>query len=501
MAKKKRTRFICSHCGWESSQWLGNCSSCSRWNTLEEVLIPDESGDRPHRARLERPDQSTPEVVSMHEIPVSETERLLTGMDELDRVLGGGIMPGSLLLLGGDPGVGKSTLAMQCASFLQNVKNLYVSGEESLGQIRRRAERLGIYTGQKGFTGEGTGRKGFIDENTGRTDFTDESTGRKGFTGKNADRLRIFAETEIMRVIEAARSEKPELLIVDSVQTMYHNELQSMPGTTAQIRECAALLMQYARQERVTVMMIGHVTKDGDLAGPRVLEHMVDTVLQFEGDKQSHHRILRSIKNRFGPAQEVGVFEMNEEGLQEVNNPSELFLSEYDASVSGNAVVCSIEGTRPLLIEVQALVAPASYGMPQRTASGFDHRRLSLLLAVLEKRCGWPFSRNDVFLNVAGGMKLMETACDLGIATALVSSISGKASGEPVVVIGEIGLGAEIRRVTRLERRLEEAVNLGFRHAVVPKGSAETYRHKKLSVSSVGNVDEALRKCGLEPSP
>lgn len=455
MAKKRRTRFVCSSCGWETSQWLGNCGSCGQWNTLEEVVIPDESGQKPHKSRLQSHGSDTVKSYSLDEIPVSEADRLQIGMGELDRVLGGGLMPGSFVLLGGDPGIGKSTLALQCASMLTSQKTLYVSGEESLAQIRQRAHRLDIH----------------------------------------AKNLRMYTETEIIQIIETVRSEKPGILVIDSIQTVYHSALQSMPGTTAQIRECAALLMQLAKQEKVSVIAIGHVTKDGDLAGPRILEHMVDTVLQFEGDKQSHHRILRTLKNRFGPAQEVGVFEMDNGGLREVSNPSELFLSEFDPSVSGNAVVCSMEGTRPLLIEIQALVTPTSYGMPQRTASGFDHRRLSLLLAVLEKRCGWQFSQHDVFLNVAGGMKLTETACDLGVASALVSSLSGKAAAEPVVMIGEVGLGAEVRRVTQLVRRLEEAEAMGFRHAVVPQGYTED--RNKLKVSAVRNIDGALKKSGL----
>ncbi|MDG5766010.1 DNA repair protein RadA [Balneolales bacterium ANBcel1] len=457
MAKKNRTRFVCTNCGWESSRWMGNCDSCSQWNTMEEVPDRDPVADKPHKARLARPDDAPARPLALSEIPASEASRHQTGIGELDRVLGGGVIPGSFILLGGDPGIGKSTLALQCSVMLDDQKTLYVSGEESLAQIRQRSGRLGLHS----------------------------------------DSLLIYTETEIMRVIETARSEKPGILVIDSIQTVYHSGLQSMPGTTAQIRECAALLMQFAKQENTTVIAIGHVTKEGDLAGPRILEHMVDTVLQFEGDKQSHHRILRTLKNRFGPAHEVGIFEMNDDGLREVANPSELFLSELDPAVSGNAVVCSMEGTRPLLIEVQALVAPASYAMPQRTASGFDQRRLSLLLAVLEKRCGMAFHQHDVFLNVAGGMKLSETACDLGVACALVSSISGKATGEPIVIIGEVGLGAEVRRVTRLTRRLEEAGNMGFSRAVVPAGSNHT-REKRVRTSPVKNVEQALRECGLD---
>lgn len=456
MARKKRTRYVCSNCGWESAQWLGVCGACSRWNTLEEFHIPDNDGRKTHKSRLQTTDRAATKPMTLDEIPVSEADRTVTGMSELDRVLGGGMMPGSFILLGGDPGIGKSTLALQWVSLLSGEKTLYVSGEESLVQIRQRAHRLEVRPAH----------------------------------------LHLYTETEIMQVIEVARHEKPGILIIDSIQTMYHSALQSMPGTTAQIRECAALLMQLAKQENITVIAIGHVTKDGDLAGPRILEHMVDTVLQFEGDKQSHHRVLRTLKNRFGPAQEVGIFEMDGGGLREVANPSELFLSEFDPSVSGNAVVCSMEGTRPLLIEIQALVTPTSYGMPQRTASGFGHRRLSLLLAVLEKRCGWQFGQHDVFLNVAGGLKLTETACDLGVAVSLISSLSGKAPGEPVVMIGEVGLGAEIRRVAQLDRRLEEAEAMGFRHAVVPKGFRKD--GQKIKVSAVSGINDALKMSGLD---
>ena len=456
MAKKRNSVFVCSNCGWESAQWLGLCGSCSSWNTLQEVVLQENNAQKTHKAKMAQFEKGTGnKVCSLDQVPVAGEERMLTGMGELDRVLGGGMTPGSFILLGGDPGIGKSTLALQCASLLDQKKTLYVSGEESLVQIRQRAHRLGIRNGS----------------------------------------LRLFSENGIMEIIDACRSEKPGILIIDSIQTMYHSSMQSMPGTIAQIRECAGILMQLARQEQITVLAIGHVTKEGDLAGPRVLEHMVDTVLQFEGDKQSHHRIIRTLKNRYGPAQEVGIFEMDATGLKEISNPSELFLSEYDPKISGNAVVCSIEGTRPLLIEVQALVTPSSYGMPQRTASGFDNRRLSLLLAVLEKRCGWQFSTHDVFLNVAGGMKITETSSDLGVACALVSSLSGKAPGEPMVMIGEIGLGAEIRRVAQLSKRLDEAEAMGFRQALVPDGYSET--RKKINISVVRNIDDALNIGGL----
>ena len=456
MSKKRRTRYICAHCAHESLQWMGNCPSCAQWNTFEEVVLEEpSSSSKPRRGRLEPLSGATNRPVGLHEIPVEEAGRLSTGMHELDRVLGGGLVPGSFVLLAGDPGIGKSTLALQCAALLHEQKVLYVSGEESLGQVRQRAMRLSL----------------------------------------NGVGIRLLTETSVERVIDAAREERPGVLIVDSIQTLAHNDLQSMPGSVAQIRECAALLMQYAKQDRVTVIAIGHVTKEGELAGPRVLEHMVDTVLQFEGDKQTWHRILRTLKNRFGPSGEVGVFEMGETGLRQVSNPSELFLSEFDASVSGNAVVCSMEGSRPLLIEVQVLVTPAAYSVPQRVSPGFDQRRLALLLAVLEKRCNWQFSNHDVFLNVAGGMKLSEPACDLGVACALVSSLTGRAFGQPMAIIGEVGLGGEVRRVARLQARLDEAEKMGFEGALIPEGVSGW--KGRMNLLAAGSLDDALHACGL----
>lgn len=452
MAKLK-IEYVCSECGHTSAKWLGNCPSCGTWHTFEEVRIEKgRDSEGPHKGRVEGLEkvaapQRLEEITSQNEV------RFLSNIAELDRVLGGGFVPGSFVLIGGDPGIGKSTLALQVGRSNPDLRILYCAGEESAGQIRQRAERLDV----------------------------------------GSDNLFVFMETEIGRLLEESRKLNPDLLIVDSIQTVYRTELQSMAGSVQQVRECAALLQQLAKRQGITVLVIGHVTKEGELAGPRVLEHMVDTVLHFEGDQNLTYRILRSRKNRFGPAQEVGVFEMNEAGLTDVLNPSQLFLSDYDSKVSGNAVVCTMEGSRPLLIEVQALVTPSNYGMPQRTASGFDHRRLSLLLAVLEKRGGHPFSGQDVYLNVAGGIRLDDTAGDLGVMSALVSSFLEKPLPGDTVFLGEVGLGAEIRAVPRLNMRLGEIEKMGFRQAVIPEANRNVKRDK-LKLTAVRNFNEAIKK-------
>lgn len=428
MAKVKSI-FTCSECGYSSPRWLGNCPKCKSWNTFEETLTDTgKSVDAKHRARVITGDDSSPQPLKLSEINPSETKRTDTGMPEFNRVLGGGLVTGSLVLLGGDPGIGKSTLALQLAGKRPDLTILYCSGEESAGQIRQRAERMSIQT----------------------------------------DKLLVFAETDVTRIQQAVEQKKPDILIVDSIQTVYRPELQSMPGTVAQVRESAGLLLRLAKQLNIITLLIGHVTKEGDLAGPRVLEHMVDAVLQFEGDKTLNYRLLRTLKNRFGRTQEIGVFEMVENGLRDVPNPSELFLSEFSDGVSGNAAACIMEGNRPIILEIQALVTPASYGTPQRTASGFDHRRLSLLLAVLEKRAGFRFGDKDVFLNVAGGMKLQDTASDLAVVSALVSSLIDKPIPKKSLLIGEVGLGAEIRMISGMDQRIREAHKAGFRHIYIP---------------------------------
>ncbi|MEX0928085.1 MAG: DNA repair protein RadA [Balneolales bacterium] len=447
---KIKNHFICRECGYSSGKWVGNCPQCSSWNSFDEA-VKQQGKPEQHKARINGSRYNS-RPSPLKSISVLESDRYTSGIGEFDRVLGGGFMPGSFVLLGGDPGIGKSTIALQMARENKNIKILYTSGEESAGQIKQRALRMEC----------------------------------------DEPELQVYTETDINLIIEQARQDRPDILVVDSIQTVFRPELTSMPGTVAQIRECAALLMQLAKHEGITVLTIGHVTKEGDLAGPRVLEHMVDTVIQFEGDKNLDYRILRTLKNRFGPAGEIGVFEMTATGLEQVTNPSQLFLSEYDSSVSGNAVVCTMEGSRPVLLEVQALVTPSNYGMPQHTASGFDQRRLSLLIAVLEKRGGFPFSSRDVFLNIAGGMKLSETACDLGVACALVSSLMDKPVAGNLAFIGEIGLGAEVRKVTRIQARVEEVKKMGFKKALIPGGSKVSA--EGINLVKVNNLQGALKE-------
>ena len=432
---------------------MGNCPSCGTWNTFEEEA-PEAASNTEHKARLQ---QAVPDTSPrrLEEISFQEADRQDSGIAELNRVLGGGFMPGSFVLLGGDPGVGKSTIALQIAKSRPDLQMLYCSGEESAEQIRQRSSRMGI---------------------------------------DNPDLL-IYTETDINRIAEQAVRIKPDVLVIDSIQTIFRPEIQSMPGSVNQIRECAALLMQLAKQNGITILAVGHVTKEGDLAGPRVLEHMVDTTIQFEGDLNLNHRILRALKNRFGPANEIGVFEMRDDGLREVLQPSGLFLNHTQSTVSGSAVICTIEGTRPLMIEVQALVTTAHYGTPQRTASGVDQRRLALLLAVLEKRTGWAFGGMDVFVNIAGGLRLSETAADVGICCALVSSLSNKPVAEQTLMFGEVGLGGEVRPVSATGKRIEEAEMMGFEQILIPAGTQEKINRKR--VSEVKTLADALHLTGL----
>ncbi len=426
MAKTK-TQFECRSCGHISPKWLGSCPSCGEWNTFEERTSAAKEVE--HKARVSGL-ESNEKPQKLSEVETSEKSRFESGIAEFDRVLGGGFLPGAYVLIGGEPGIGKSTLTLQIAKSNPQLSILYCAGEESAGQIKQRAQRLGV----------------------------------------QSDKLLVFNETQVDKVIAEAQKVNPDLLIVDSIQTVYRTELSSMPGSIQQVKECAALFQQLAKKKNITTVVIGHVTKEGDIAGPRVLEHMVDTVLQFEGDKNYTYRLLRSLKNRFGPAQEVGVFEMKEDGLTEVSNPSELFISDKTEGVSGNAIVCTMEGSRPLLIEVQALVTAASYGTPQRTANGFDRNRLALLLAVLEKRAGFSFANHDVYLNIAGGFRLSDPAGDLGVCCALVSSLLDKPINQQTAFIGEVGLGGELRTVPHIEQRKKEAAKLGFGNAIVASG-------------------------------
>jgi len=422
---------------------MGNCPSCGKWHTYVEEKVQKE-GKSGHKADVEGL-KAKSDPVSLSEIDTSTSERFKTRISEFDRVLGGGVVPGSYILIGGDPGVGKSTLTLQIAKSNPELKILYCAGEESASQIKQRAIRLGV----------------------------------------NSDHLFVYNETQIDHIIQKAQSFQPDLLIVDSIQTVYRTELQSMPGSIQQVKECAALLQQLAKKKGIATIIIGHVTKEGDIAGPRVLEHMVDTVLQFEGDKHYTYRLLRSIKNRFGSAQEVGVFEMVEQGLKEVTNPSEFFLSANGQSVSGNAIACTLEGSRPLLLEVQALVTPASYGTPQRTANGFDRNRLTMLLAVLEKRAGFQFSNHDVYLNIAGGFRLQDPAADLAVCMALVSSYKDQPVQNVRYFIGEVGLAGEVRSVPRIQQRIKEAKKLGLDSGIVPSNKEEAVGGSVIAVSAI----------------
>ncbi len=411
-------KYVCQDCGTVHSKWGGKCEGCGAWNTLQEEAV--QVSKKPTTAK-----RTNLEFVSI-ESETIEADRLLTHMAEFDRVCGGGLVPGAVLLVGGDPGIGKSTLLLQVVSkFSQNYSCAYVSGEEAVGQVRMRAKRLGV---------------------------------------ANSDNLHLASATSVSDILTALDSlENPvNLLIIDSIQTMTNADIDSAPGTVSQVRVCTQELISYAKSKGVIVILVGHVTKEGVIAGPRVLEHMVDTVLYFEGERNYHYRILRSVKNRFGPTDEIGVFEMTDLGLQEVSNPSALFLNQHDYPVSGSAIFAGIEGTRPILIEIQALVAPSHLATPRRTSVGWDSNRLAMIIAVLESRCGLSFANKDVFLNVAGGLKISEPASDLAVAAALTSTLSNTPTPEKSVFSGEIGLSGEVRAVSQSDLRLKEASKLGF---------------------------------------
>lgn len=446
---KAQTVFVCQQCGHEAVRWLGRCPGCGAWNSLVEEA-------RGRSAGVERPWPTGQGLVSMQEISAEAGERARTGIGELDRVLGGGIVRGSLVLIGGDPGIGKSTLMLQVAAAISGNYGpvVYVSGEESPGQVKMRADRL----------------------------------------GRPAARLYVLCETDMEDVEEKLLSAPPCLAIIDSIQTMHRPELESAPGSVGQVRECAAHLMRLAKSTGVPIFLVGHVTKEGSLAGPRVLEHMVDTVLYFEGDRYQSYRILRAVKNRFGSTNEIGVFEMREEGLVEIPSPSELFLAERPGDAAGSVVVASMEGTRPLLVEVQALVCPTSFPVPRRMATGVDYNKVSLVMAVLDKKVGMPLQSHDAYVKVTGGLRIDEPALDLGLATAIASSFQNRSTGPGVVVVGEVGLGGEVRRVGHIERRMAEAARLGFVKCVAPAGNLRGVKLKgDLEVAGVSTVREALR--------
>ncbi len=454
MAKTKaKTVFFCQNCGYESAKWMGQCPACHEWNSfVEEKVTPAKSGIGMQSGRSTRV-----KPTRLTEVNMTETARTKTRIGEFDRVLGGGIVQGSLVLIGGDPGIGKSTLLLQmCRNLAQSGNRvLYISGEESLQQIRMRAERLG--------------------------DMTDE--------------LLLLTETNLGSIKETIETEKPAVCIIDSIQTMYSEEVSSAPGSVSQVREATAILMMLAKGLNISIFIVGHVTKDGSVAGPRVLEHMVDTVLYFEGDRQASYRILRAVKNRFGSTNEIGVFEMRDIGLVEVPNPSEYMLEGKPEGASGSVVACSIEGSRPVLIEIQALVSRTNFNYPKRTAAGTDLNRVNLLMAVLEKRCGMQLGFCDAYLNIAGGIKMTEPAVDLGLALAVASSYEDRAIGDRVVAFGEIGLSGEVRAVSGADIRVQEAKKLGFETVIVPKANMKNLKRiEGIRVIPVDSVQAAIRE-------
>lgn len=448
MAKGKKSVFFCQNCGHEEKKWLGQCPMCKEWNTFVEETISDGVSFSRTVSRAE--------VVTLSSVKTDSEERTKTGIEELDRVLGGGIVQGSLILVGGDPGIGKSTLLLQVCQKLSQEKHqvLYISGEESLKQIKLRAMRMG--------------------------EFTDE--------------LSLLCETSLNTIRGVIERRKPEIVIIDSIQTMYSEDVTSAPGSVSQVRESTNVLMQLAKGLNISIFIVGHVTKEGTVAGPRVLEHMVDTVLYFEGDRHASYRILRGVKNRFGSTNEIGVFEMRQSGLQEVKNPSEFMLNGKPEGASGSVVACSMEGTRPILLEIQALVCQSGFGMPRRTAAGTDYNRVNLLMAVLEKRIGLPLFNYDAYVNIAGGIKMNEPAIDLGIILAIVSSYKNKPIGDKVIAFGEVGLSGEVRAVSMPEQRVSEAKKLGFQTCIVPEVSVETVKNiKGIEIVGVKNISEAIQ--------
>lgn len=447
--KKSKTNFFCQHCGYMSPKWLGKCPSCSGWNCFAEELIS--RSDEGARADLRFDGKPLP----INDIPAEEGKRISTGIVEIDRVLGGGIVGGSAVLIGGEPGIGKSTLLLQMVQNLAagDLKVLYVSGEESAGQIKLRAKRIGA----------------------------------------SAKNLLVLVEVSLERILEQIKAVQPALVVIDSIQTVYASELMSAPGSVGQVRETSSQLILFAKKFAIPVFLIGHVTKDGSIAGPKVLEHMVDTVLYFEGDSGHAYRIIRSIKNRFGPTNEIGVFEMHDQGLREVPNPSSFFLAERPQNVAGSVVVPSIEGTRPILVEIQALVSATNLGMPRRTAIGVDYNRVSLLVAVLDKICGLHISSSDIFINVAGGARVEEPAVDLGIVAAMASSFLDRPLDGRTVVLGEVGLTGEVRAISQMEARVREAARLGFTRCLIPKTNAVKFSGMpKIDVITISSLKELL---------
>ncbi len=473
---KTKSAYFCQSCGYESPKWLGKCPSCGQWNTFVEEVVekpnaaipnwkPSNNSSGPKSTSTQRANKAVP----VNSIDFAEEHRILTPDKELNRVLGGGIVAGSLILIGGEPGIGKSTLMLQLALSMPAAKILYVSGEESDRQIKMRAERI--------------------------------SAPQPGANGLNGTGCFILTETSTQNIFKQIEQLQPDLVIVDSIQTLYSAHIESTPGSVSQVRECTAELLRFAKESSTPVFLIGHITKDGMIAGPKILEHMVDTVLQFEGDRHHVYRILRAIKNRFGSASELGIYEMLGAGLREVSNPSEILLSQRDEALSGITISATLEGLRPMLIETQALVSTSAYGTPQRSATGFDTRRMNMLLAVLEKRCGFRLGTKDVFLNITGGIKVEDPAIDLGLAAAIISSHEDMPISSKTCFAGELGLSGEIRAVNRIEQRIAEAQKLGFEQIFIskynlPSGKKDKNQldlsHYNIEIKPVSRIEEVF---------
>jgi DNA repair protein RadA/Sms len=470
MAKQPRTLYSCNECGSESAQWYGKCPICGTYGSLIEQRPQSGSGKGNSKSSTDRPHALA--ALTFPQIIDGEEERWCSGFAELDRVLGGGIVPGSLVLIGGDPGIGKSTLLLQTANLMsKHYRVLYVCGEESGKQVKLRASRLGV----EGTKGEGNGVEG------------GEAEPAKQLTVADGANLYIQAETDLEEILRELETLKPHVAVIDSIQTVYFPAMTSAAGSVSQVRECTAALMKVAKREDITLLIVGHVTKEGAIAGPKVLEHLVDTVLYFEGDRFASHRLLRSTKNRFGATHEVGVFEMVDRGLREVDNPSELFLGDRQSMAPGTSIVVACEGTRPIVVELQALVSPTGYPSPRRAGTGIDYNRLVQILAVLEKRVGIPLSK----LDAAGGLSVEEPAVDLGIAIAIVASFRDRVVAPFTVLIGEVGLGGQVRQVSQLELRLKEAAKLGFKRAIVPKGH-QSFPDIGMEIIPVSRVIDAI---------
>lgn len=451
---KKKTKFMCTGCGYEAPKWMGRCPGCGEWNTMiEDVEIVQKGPRGAFQHTVSKSQQKAMPIIS---VETQEEPRVQTELHELNRVLGGGVVPGSLVLIGGDPGIGKSTLLLQVSALLSNQGHrvLYISGEESVRQTKLRAERLGV---------------------------------------KSAE-LYIYSETNLEFLHETIEEVQPKFVIVDSIQTVHHPEVTSAPGSVSQVRECTAELMRIAKTKNIAIFLVGHVTKEGQIAGPRILEHMVDTVLYFEGERHHTYRILRSQKNRFGSTNEIAIFEMLQGGLKEVLNPSELFLQERSQGAPGSTVVASMEGTRPILVEIQALVTPSSFNYPKRMATGLDQNRISLLMAVLEKRMGLMLQAQDAYIKVAGGVKLDEPAIDLAVLVCIVSSFKDANANATDCFVGEVGLTGEVRRVSRIEQRVQEAAKLGFKRAIIPASNLGGWEYPEgIQVMGVETVNQALK--------